>query len=314
MNRLPFSMPGRFWRGNLHTHSSRSDGRLDPAETVAWYRDNGYDFVALTDHFVHRYGHTITDTRSLRTASFTTLIGAETHAPRTQVGNLWHLVAVGLPLDFDPPQPGETASQLAAREAASGAFVIVAHPAYYGLTVADIETVGAAHALEIYNGASALAFEMGDSSHILDVLISRGRRIDACATDDAHFGHPEFPDYPDHGLGWVQVRAEENDPEALVEALRAGHFYASEGPELLDVSIDGDEVIVSSSPVMKVIVSGGGERYECRYGLDLTEARVPLAMFRNGSFEVDPHLGRYLRITVVDAQRKRAWTNPIWLG
>ncbi len=65
---------------------------------------------------------------------------------------------------------------------------------------------------------------------------------------------------------------------------------------------------------MKVIVSGGGERYECRYGLDLTQTRVPLTMFHNGSFEVDPHLGTYLRITVVDAQRKRAWTNPIWLG
>src|SRR5664279_2217371 len=66
VNRLPFAMPGRFWRGNLHTHSTRSDGHLDPAETVAWYRDNGYDFVALTDHFVARYGYRITDTTSMR--------------------------------------------------------------------------------------------------------------------------------------------------------------------------------------------------------------------------------------------------------
>ena len=311
MNRLPFAMPGRFWRGNLHTHSTRSDGHLAPAETVAWYRDNGYDFVALTDHFVRRYGFPITDTRPFRTGNFTTLIGAELHAPRTQVGNLWHIVAAGLPLDFAPPEPGEPAPQLATRLEASGAFVIVAHPAYYGLTVADVETMDAAHALEIYNGASALAYEMGDSGHILDVVISRGRRIDACATDDAHF---EYPEYPDHGLGWVEVRAEENDPDALVAALRAGHFYASEGPRLVDVSVDGDEILVASSPVMKVIVSGGGERYECRYGLALTETRIPLAMFRNGSFEVDPYHGTYVRITVVDAAGKRAWTNPIWLG
>ena len=39
MNRLPFAMPGRFWRGNLHTHSTNSDGHLSPAETVVWYRD-----------------------------------------------------------------------------------------------------------------------------------------------------------------------------------------------------------------------------------------------------------------------------------
>jgi hypothetical protein len=314
VNRLPFAIPGRFWRGNLHTHSSSSDGQLGPAETVAWYRDHGYDFVALTDHFVRRFGYPITDTRPFRTGGFTTLIGAELHAPRTEAGNLWHMVAVGLPLDFAVPEPGETAPQLAARAARSGAFVVVAHPAYYGLTVADVLTVDAAHALEIYNGASALAYEMGDSSHILDALISGGRRIDACATDDAHFGHPEFPEYPDHGLGWVEVRAEENDPEALVAALRAGHFYASEGPKLLDVSIDADEAVISTSPVMKVIVSGRSEQYECRYGVDLTETRVPLKVFRNGSFEVDPYHGSYVRITVVDAHGKRAWTNPIWLG
>ena len=314
MNRLPFSLPGRFWRGNLHTHSNRSDGRLDPAETVAWYRDNGYDFMALTDHFVRRYDYPITDTRPFRTAGFTTLIGAEMHAPRTEVGNLWHMVVVGIDPGFTPPEPGETAPQLAARAAAEGAFVIAAHPAYYGLTVNDLDSLAAAHALEVFNGASELAYNMGHSGHILDVLMGRGRRIDVCATDDAHFGHPEFPQYPDHGLGWVEVRARENDPDALVEALRNGHFYASTGPKLLNVTVEADDIVVESSPVMKVIVSGRGERYECRYGDGLTTTRVPLTYFHNGSFEVDPNHGSCLRVTVVDSQGRMAWTNPIWLG
>ena len=30
----PFSTPGRFWRGNLHTHSNRSDGALTPERVV----------------------------------------------------------------------------------------------------------------------------------------------------------------------------------------------------------------------------------------------------------------------------------------
>jgi hypothetical protein len=313
VNRLPFAVPGRFWRGNLHTHTTRSDGHLEPADTVAWYRDNGYDFVAITDHYVRRFAPSVTDTRALRGDGFTTLLGAELHAPRTAVGNLWHIVAAGLPVDFEPVAPGETGPQLAARAAASGAFVVVAHPAYYGLTVADIESMPAAHAMEVFNGASELAYEMGHSGHILDVMLARGRRIDAVAADDAHFA-PEFPEFPDHGLGWVEVRAEENDPDALVAALRAGHFYASEGPKLLNVAIDADEVLVESSPVQKVVVSGGAERYECRYGRDLIHVRVPLTMFRNGGHEVDPLLGTHIRITVVDAAGKRAWTNPIWLA
>jgi predicted metal-dependent phosphoesterase TrpH len=47
----PFDLPGRFWRGNLHTHSNDSDGALSPSETARVYREAGYGFVAITDHF-----------------------------------------------------------------------------------------------------------------------------------------------------------------------------------------------------------------------------------------------------------------------
>ena len=29
-SQLPFALPGRFYKGNLHTHSTRSDGGLSP--------------------------------------------------------------------------------------------------------------------------------------------------------------------------------------------------------------------------------------------------------------------------------------------
>ena len=41
----PFSTPGRFWRGNLHTHSNLSDGALAPEQVIAAYRGAGYDFM-----------------------------------------------------------------------------------------------------------------------------------------------------------------------------------------------------------------------------------------------------------------------------
>src|SRR5215813_7480135 len=131
MYRLPFDLPGRFYRGNLHAHSTRSDGALEPEAVVEAYRGRGYDFLALTDHFLATYGFPITDTRALRSSEFTTLLGAELHAPRTESGMDWHLVAVGLPLGFAPPAEGETGATLAARASESGAFVGIAHPAWY---------------------------------------------------------------------------------------------------------------------------------------------------------------------------------------
>ena len=41
----------KWFKGNLHTHTNRSDGRLSPEESVALYREHGYDFMALTDHW-----------------------------------------------------------------------------------------------------------------------------------------------------------------------------------------------------------------------------------------------------------------------
>jgi hypothetical protein len=58
-----FARPGRFWKGNIHTHSDMSDGMRTPADVCATYRDAGYDFLALTDHFMAKYGFPIVDTR-----------------------------------------------------------------------------------------------------------------------------------------------------------------------------------------------------------------------------------------------------------
>ena len=46
----PFSQPGRWYRGNLHTHTTASDGEQSVTERCAAYRAAGYDFLAITDH------------------------------------------------------------------------------------------------------------------------------------------------------------------------------------------------------------------------------------------------------------------------
>lgn len=136
MHNLPFDRPGRFWRGNLHTHSDRSDGALPPEEISHLYRQAGYDFVAITDHFRTEYGFPLTDTRALRTTAFTTMPGAELHAPRTEFSAEWHLIALGLPPGFPPPGPAESGPELARRARAAGAFIGMAHPAASLLTPA----------------------------------------------------------------------------------------------------------------------------------------------------------------------------------
>jgi hypothetical protein len=262
------------------------------------YAGAGYDFVALTDHFRREYGFPVTDTRHLRRDGFTTLIGAELHAPGPELSAEWHLIAVGLPLDFGPLLPGETGRLLARRARAAGAFVGIAHPAASLVSVAEAESIDAAHAVETHN---ELASREGraDSWHLYDVLLTRGHRLTAFAADDAHFQ----PHDPPGCRSWVQVKAASLEPGALLAALLTGAFYSSTGPEILDVSHDGDGVRVRCSPARQVLLTGGVPGCELVTGHDLTECVLPVGHLAAAS---------HLRVTVVDDRGGRAWCNPFW--
>jgi hypothetical protein len=302
-----FTNPGRFWRGNLHTHSTRSDGVLPPEEVCRRYQAEGYDFLALTDHFVGRYGYPIVDTTGYRRNDFTTILGAELHSGAMANGELWHILAVGLPADFAPsnspsflPEPGqETGAEIAARAVAAGAFVAIAHPQWSGLSIEDARTIASAHAVEIYNHGCATGCDRPDGFAIADQLLTEGRALTLIATDDAHFSEP------DHFGGWVMVKSEENTPEALLAALKAGAFYSTQGPELRDVRVEDGHLVVECSAVSSIIAIGWGTGAKAVHGNSLTKGAVPMERLNNSP---------WVRAAVIDAAGKRAWSNPIWTG
>ncbi|NWF68848.1 MAG: CehA/McbA family metallohydrolase [Chloroflexi bacterium] len=299
MQHLPFDKAGRFWRGNLHTHSTFSDGTLTPQQVCQVYREAGYHFLAITDHFMQQYGFHITDTRAEQRSDFTMLLGAELHAGETELGHLWHVLAVGLPHDFAPNLPHENGSEIAARALAAGAFVAAAHPDWYGLTEGDILSLGAIHAIEIYNATSSDHNDKPGGWSLVDVLLMRGKRYFVCATDDAHFKHTR----QDALRGWVWVKSESLTPEALLAALKRGEYYSSTGPQLYDVQMfPGDKVLVRCSPASAIFVTGHGSLSVHTHGQGLREAELSLRRFNSP----------YCRITVRDAHGERAWTNPIW--
>jgi predicted metal-dependent phosphoesterase TrpH len=300
MHNLPFDKPGRFLRGNLHTHSTRSDGLWEPERVCAFYRQAGYDFLAVTDHFLQRYNLPITDTRAYQAEGFSTLLGAELHNGQTEFGGMWHILAVGLPADFAFIGDTETGPQVAARALAAGAFVAVAHPQWYTLTEADVRSLGDVHAIEVYNGTAIDHNDRAESWYMLDLLLARGSYYTACATDDAHFRNERA----DALRAWVQVKAEANHPEAILAALKQGLYYSSSGPQLYDVQITDDEVIVACSPAERVFLTGIGHNSVSVNGRGITSARLKRAAFKS----------TYGRITVRDAVGARAWTNPFWLA
>ena len=297
MDNLDFSLPQRFYKGNLHTHSTRSDGRLPPDEVCRAYRRAGYDFLAISDHFMEAYGFQVTDTRPWREPGFTTLIAAELHAPQTAIGELWHIKSIGLPLDFAPLAPGETGPQIARRAHAAGAFIGIVHPSWYGLGRDDAHRLPFAHGVEIYNHGSAVEVDRGHDWPFLETLLNEGWRLSGYAADDAHeLGH-------DWLGGWVMVQAPANAPGPLLAALKAGRYYSSQGPQLRDIALGGGKIRVRCSPAATIAVQGRGSRSWSARGEALEAAE----------FDLRPFEGSWLRVTVIDGAGRRAWSNPYWL-
>jgi len=301
-----FSLPGRFWRGNLHTHSTLSDGALPPDKVIEAYQDAGYDFLMLSEHFQKRFDWPVADTRHMRSNRFTTLIGAELHAPNTAVGELWHIVGAGLPLDFEPCGKDETGPEIARRAAQAGGFIGIAHPSWSQLTIEDGEAIDVAHAVEIYNHGCAVENDRGEGWYLLDQLLNQGKRLNAFATDDAHFRHGDFDAFG----GWVHVKAESLDPDAILDALKAGHYYSSQGPQIYGLSVSAREVTIACSPVNAITVMGGTSRSVLRVGRHIT----------GGTFELNKLSDTWkpggdmawLRVAIIDAAGRRAWSNPVW--
>lgn len=58
----------KWWRGNLHTHTLWSDGDDYPEVVAKWYKDNGYHFLALSDHNIFQNSERWTSQRKIKAA------------------------------------------------------------------------------------------------------------------------------------------------------------------------------------------------------------------------------------------------------
>lgn len=292
-----FSKPGRFLRGNLHGHSTNSDGDLTPERHCKFYADAGYDFICVSDHFREMFDWPITDTSAFRRDGFTTLLGAELHTGALGNGEIWHFLGIGLPTDFKAPTANESGPGLAQRALDAGSFVALAHPEWYALTLDDaLSMPEGIHAIEVFN-ATCATMGRSEGSALFDQLLNQGRKINAIAVDDVH----RFQ--RDALGGWVMVKAETHSPEAILSALKAGDYYASTGADIHHVERSGDYLHVECTPAHGIWAIGRGAKSASVLGENITRAKLPLAPFADG----------FVRLLIQSADGSRAWTNPLWL-
>jgi hypothetical protein len=230
-----------FQRGNIHTHTTRSDGKQSPQEVAAWYRDHGYQFLVLSDHDV------LVDPAELHDVErpdFVLVPGEEitsrSHEKDVHVLGLCidHVIASG---HFETPL--EAIDSAVAGVRAQNGVVVINHPNLgWALGLADIAPVQGSYALEIWSGHPG-ARSAGDATHLShealwDELLTRGRHVTAVAVDDEHSlvptpaGGDALP-----GKAWIQTFGELGRAP-VCDALAKGRLYASSGVALRRIRVE----------------------------------------------------------------------------
>jgi hypothetical protein len=222
----------QFQRGNLHTHSTRSDGRQPPEEMAAWYRDHGYQFLVLSEHDV------LIDSADLETMEapgFVMIPGEEISSQGDD--KPVHVLALCIGDVIASGRFSDTRSALldavgAVRHA--GGVPVVNHPNFqWALTTSDVAALHGDYALEIWSGhpeVNTLGSTLRPSHEELwDELLTRGRDVSAVAVDDAHTLMQENTASATPGHGWVQTFGGETSRKAICTALAGGQYYASSG-------------------------------------------------------------------------------------
>jgi histidinol phosphatase-like PHP family hydrolase len=281
----PYLNQGFAWlRGNLHAHTTLSDGESSPETVIAAYERLGYDFLAISDHDL------LVSPGDYQALTKMTLIPADEVTRRGP-----HILAVQIQEVIVPHADRQEVLD-AVRE--QGGFTVLNHPswqeAFSHFTQELMEQLSGYAGIEIYNGVverlegSALAVDRWDR------LLATGRQVWGYAHDDSH--RPS-----DIGRGWNVVQATDRSVEAICEALRQGRFYASTGVEITRIEVEENTISITAPNAQRIRFMGGWGR-ELHY-VDAGQAEYTATGNEDG----------YVRVECYGEGVRAAWTQPLFL-
>jgi len=295
--------PGLWLKGNVHTHTTASDGALAPEETARRYAALGYDFLAFADHWK----------RTLPAGKPKGLVMIPAQEIDFRVGRLlYHMVALGARREL-PWRRFPSVTAAAAYASDAGALPILSHPYWSGNTSAELLRASGLAGVEIYNNIARRLIGKGFSVVHWDNLLDGGMRVLGFAVDDTH-GEEDI------GRGWLVAKCRARTPAAILRAVAAGHFYTSIGPSIRSVAFDRAKrtVSVECSPCRFVRFIGN------RWAGKTVEASGRRGLER-ASWTFDPwwsgdgcgcirRESAYVRVECEDGEGRVAWSNPVWVG
>ena len=316
---LPRDLPQ--YKANLHSHSTLSDGAITPEVMKDAYKAAGYSVLAITDHNVFIPHNELTEVDFLmlngieynldphdgteRTCHFCAIAGNKD----TEIQPMFHrekycirgAVEARRLVKFDESLPdyerrysaeGVSEMMKACRDA--GFFVTYNHPKWSLEHYPEYMGYDGFHAMEIMNYGSITLGYPEYNEQVYDDMLAAGKRVFCSATDDNHtvtkdaFG------------GFSYIFAKELTYESVMEALFAGRFYASNGPEISALWAEDGVLHVEVPGAREIRAFTGFRRASRKIG-------TPDAPVTSFAYTPDASC-KYVRFSVVDFEGRVAHT------
>ena len=308
---------GQFYKVNMHSHSTLSDGKQTPEELKEAYLKLGYSAIAFTEHGeLHDLNH-LTDENFVAIKSYEIdFLNKENPtfiAYKGPVQTNDHAEAVHM--NFYAKRPDitervrktpikefkiENFNYAIAKAKELGYLTVYNHPNWSMNTYPLYSQLEGLNGIEIINGASQRASDIDYAPTVYDQMARAGKRLICVGGDDNH-GVRHF------GTAWTMVKAPALSYADLMDNLEKGNCYASDGPEIYELYMDEeDHVIIHCSPAKGVFLTTAGRRKEAR----LSEGEEP--PITTAKFRIKPE-DHFFRLTVRDAAGKHANTRFYYL-
>lgn len=274
---------GKWYKGNLHTHTTDSDGAKTPEEAKRLYKSLGYDFLAITDHW-----HVNEPDNCDGMLVFS---GAEYDWAKD---GCYHIVGYGLK---DKPRlvKGDLPQKFIDEIKRCGGVVTLAHPAWSLQRPDKMVELSGIDCTEIYNSVSGYPYSPRPySGNIIDVATVMGFRATLTAADDSHFYGDEV------GRGFVYVKADELTEEAILKAIIKGDVLATNGPFITCGFEDGYFVVKCEKGCKYVQFFTSNY-----YNPDTTATGGTVCEAR---FKIKPGKDKFIRAEAVDFDGKTAYS------
>ncbi len=311
----PFSTDGNWYRGSVHNHTLASDGRHSVAELSKWYQDQGMDFIVITDHNV------VADVSEADDLDITVIPGSE-------IGVCWDeaLVAEILCLGIDEVRRTHVHPQEVINDVLEqGGLPYMSHPYLSGVYSALMMDLDGLVGLEMFNLVADGMGNRGWATTHVDDLMAVGRIVWGLATDDRHAIGEDGP------TAWIEVKADSNDRETILGAMRRGLYYSTTGPKIHDLAFGDTKLNIKCSGAQRITLStlpwfsqirdadSSGPITEVSVTLKFLQSLGPWkdveefmqAQVEEGALTTPKDLKLHVRIEIDDGQGGWASTNPM---